>query len=185
MLDKTARFCDPPRIMKTRTLQLRNSVSRSHLRLAFLLIPLACFALSPSARAVDPPPDGGYPNANTAEGDSALFSLTSGGYNTAIGALALNFNTTGNNNTATGAYALFSNTDGGYNTATGLSALTGNTTGNNNTASGFATLASNTIGSDNTANGAGALNFNTTGSDNTANGFAALASNTIGSDNTA
>src|SRR5437660_10577721 len=101
---------------------------------ACALFALACFALSPSARAVDPPPDGGYPNANTAEGDSALFSLTRGGYNTAIGALALNFNTTGNNNTANGDYALFINTDGGYNTATGLYALTVNTPDNHNKA---------------------------------------------------
>jgi N-acetylneuraminic acid mutarotase len=35
----------------------------------------ACFALSPSARAVSPPPDGAYPGLNTAEGQSALFSL--------------------------------------------------------------------------------------------------------------
>jgi hypothetical protein len=35
----------------------------------------ACFALSPTLRAVDPPPDGGYPNSNTAEGDDALSGL--------------------------------------------------------------------------------------------------------------
>ena len=39
-----------------------------------LLIPLllACFALLPRAQAVLPPPDGGYPSQNTAEGDDAL-----------------------------------------------------------------------------------------------------------------
>ena len=42
----------------------------------------AVIALAPSTRAVVPPPDGGYPNQNTAEGDSALFSLTSGTDNT-------------------------------------------------------------------------------------------------------
>lgn len=47
---------------------------------------LACFALSPTARAVDPPPDGGYPGDNTAEGTDALFSLTGGTENTALGA---------------------------------------------------------------------------------------------------
>jgi hypothetical protein len=46
---------------------------------------LACFALLPKVQAVSPPPDGGYPGNNTAEGDSALFSLTSGGGDTAIG----------------------------------------------------------------------------------------------------
>jgi len=59
----------------------------------FLVTPfvLACFALSPQARAVTPAPDGGYPNGNTAEGQDALFNLdTSQGINnTAIGFDAL------------------------------------------------------------------------------------------------
>ena len=41
----------------------------------FVLIVLvfACFADFPNkAQAVNPPPDGGYPGANTAEGDNAL-----------------------------------------------------------------------------------------------------------------
>jgi len=59
-------------------------MGRSPLRLALLLIPLvfACFALSPTAQAVSPAPDGGYPGGNTAEGQNALFSLTTGTYNT-------------------------------------------------------------------------------------------------------
>jgi len=67
------------------------SISRSPLRLDLLLIPLVlvCFAFSPTARAVDPPPDGGYPNGKTAEGDGALQSLTTGLGNTAIGSEAL------------------------------------------------------------------------------------------------
>jgi hypothetical protein len=44
----------------------------------FIIFAFAWFALSPSARAVDPPPDGGYPGKNTAEGEEALFSLTNG-----------------------------------------------------------------------------------------------------------
>ena len=44
---------------------------------------LACLVFSPGARAVTPPPDGGYPNENTAEGDGALFNLTIGRSNTA------------------------------------------------------------------------------------------------------
>ena len=57
---------------------------------AFALFALACFALSPTAQAqLLPPPDGGYPNQNTAEGTDALFSLTVGGDNTAIGTRAL------------------------------------------------------------------------------------------------
>jgi hypothetical protein len=80
--------------MKTKTmttLHLRKPISRSPLRLAFLLIPLAlaCFALSPMAQAVSPAPDGGYPGGNTAEGQSALLSLTTGGSNTAIGYFSL------------------------------------------------------------------------------------------------
>src|SRR5436190_15057954 len=76
---------------KMTTPSLRNSVSRSPLRRGFLLIPLllGCFGLSPSAQAVLPAPDGGYLNGNTAEGDDALFSLTTGGANTALGFDAL------------------------------------------------------------------------------------------------
>ena len=44
----------------------------------------ACFTLSPRAQAVSPAPDGGYPGGNTAEGQNALFSLTSGGFNTQL-----------------------------------------------------------------------------------------------------
>ena len=47
-----------------------------------ILLVLGCYAFSQRAQAVSPPPDGGYPNGNTAEGDSALFSLTSGTDNT-------------------------------------------------------------------------------------------------------
>src|SRR3989442_4543408 len=102
--------------MKTKnmtTIHLRSSISRSPLRRGlprkqqlprtqamwiirgFLLIALALawFALSQTARAVDPPPDGGYPGSNTAEGDGALSSLTSGTNNTAIGFDALLNNT--------------------------------------------------------------------------------------------
>jgi len=89
----------------------------------FLLIPLALalawLALPPAARAVVPPPDGGYPNFNTAEGTDALFSLTTGANNTAIGSLALRNNTSGSVNTANGSGALASNTNGYNNTATG------------------------------------------------------------------
>src|SRR5713226_7753627 len=101
------------------TPDLRKSISRSPLRLGLLLIPLAlaCFALSPTARAVSPAPDGGYPGQNTAEGDDALFSLTSGGDNTAVGFSALFNNTTGYFNTAVGDQALYNDATGSSNTA--------------------------------------------------------------------
>ena len=139
---------------------------------------LVCFALSPRAQAVLPPPDGGYPGENTAEGDDALFSLTSGTDNTAIGFDALYSNTTGSFNTANGWGALFSNTSGISNTATGASALYSNTTGSENTAIGVSALGFNSTGFGNTATGHGALVYNTTGSGNTANGWDALLSNT-------
>jgi hypothetical protein len=94
--------------MKTKnmkTLNLRTSIGRSFLQLAFLLIPLvlACFALLPRAQAVSPTPDGGYLGANTAEGGpGALFSLTTGSDNTAVGSQALFSLTAGVQNTAVG-----------------------------------------------------------------------------------
>ena len=42
------------------------------------LIALMLVALAQNTQAVSPPPDGGYPGDNTAEGDNALFSLTTG-----------------------------------------------------------------------------------------------------------
>ena len=64
---------------------VRNFTSRSLLlRGVFIVLVLAWFALSQTARAVLPGPDGGYGN-NTAEGTDALFSLTTGSANTALG----------------------------------------------------------------------------------------------------
>jgi len=169
---------------------VRNSFSRSPLRRGFLLIPLALvlawFALSPAPNAfgVNPPPDGGYPGYNTAEGYGALSSLTSGIENTATGFYALLSNTTGSANTANGSYALvYNNADN--NTATGRGALFSNTTGTDNTGNGANALYNNTTGIDNTATGSAALTRNTTGNYNTASGFDALLSNTTGSNDTA
>ena len=144
----------------------------------------SCIALLPRVQAVSPPPDGGYPSGNTAEGQNALFSLTSGGFNTAVGIFSLRSNTTNSFNTAIGAGTLFANT-ADQNTATGFGALLSNTTGRVNVASGAFALFSNTIGNFNTASGHGALFANTTGNANTANGEGALVSNTTGSSNTA
>ena len=145
---------------------------------------LVCFGLLPQAQAVVPPPDGGYPNFTTAEGQNALLSLTTGAANTAVGWYSLFSNTEGNFNTATGAGALLFNT-ARENTAFGAAALLFNSTGVANTAVGAAALLNNTEGGFNTSIGEFALSHNTTGSNNTANGFQALFSNTSGDRNTA
>jgi Chaperone of endosialidase len=144
----------------------------------------ACFALLQTVQAVVPPPDGGYPGGNTAEGQAALLSLTTGAFNTAVGYLSLRSITQGQLNTAVGAGALLANT-GDVNTATGAGALLSNTFGGNNTANGVLALFSNTTGASNTATGSGALFTNTTASNNTASGFHALFGDTTGPDNTA
>src|SRR5215216_1873322 len=83
---------------------------------------LVCFAISPMAKAVVPPPDGGYANFTTAEGTNALKNLTSGAGNTAVGWYSLFSDTTGGFNTAVGAGTLlFNNADS--NTAVGAAAL--------------------------------------------------------------
>src|SRR5207248_3848349 len=121
------------------TLSLAKSNDRSPVRHTLLLLSLTFgftwLALAVAARAVSPPPDGGYPNFTTAEGANALFSLTTGSANTAVGF-----------------FSLFSNTAGNFNTAVGAGALDLNTA-DNNTATGAAALLLNTIGIDNTATG--------------------------------
>jgi hypothetical protein len=169
---------------------------------------LACLVFAPIAQAVVPAPDGGYPGFNTAEGQKALFSLTTGVANTAVGWSSLSSNTDGSfntgigtgtllfnlgnqstgegvRNTATGAGALLSNSLGFQNTANGAFALFSNTEGVYNTAIGESTLFFNTIGSGNTGVGVHALYSNSMGGDNTAVGATALSSNTQGSENTA
>jgi hypothetical protein len=162
---------------------------------------LASFELMPLARAVVPAPDGGYPGGNTAEGQNALFSLTTGGFNTGVGFFALRANATGqfntavgagtllaniaDRNTAIGAGALLTNSRGHDNTTTGVFALLNNTTGQENTADGGGALLHNAGGSSNTAIGTNALFANTSGSRNTASGISALQANTTGNVNTA
>ncbi len=153
--------------------------------LAVVGISLACFTgFAPKAFGVNPPPDGGYPGKNTAEGQDALFGLRDGNSNTATGFNALKTNTNGDRNTANGAFALFSNQIGSENTATGYAALFYNR-GSLNTANGLGALHDNAIGENNTANGQRALYNNFNGSNNTANGAHALGNNTSGNSNTA
>jgi hypothetical protein len=148
------------------------------------VLPLACFAFLPKAQALNPPPDGGYANFTTAEGQNALLSLSTGVANTAVGSFSLKSLNTGSFNTGVGAFALVLNT-GDDNTATGAAALLLNTDGHDNTANGTATLVHNSTGGGNTAVGAFALNSNDTGGGNTAIGFQALLHNSGGQVNTA
>ena len=152
--------------------------------LAIITLTLVGFAVLQETQAVNPPPDGGYPGGNTAEGQKALFSLTTGGFNTAVGWFSLENLTTGSFNTGVGAGTLVLNT-ADENTATGAGALLSNTLGLANTANGAFALFSNTGGQGNTATGIQALFNNTTANFNTANGNSALLSNTTGGGNTA
>ena len=165
-----------------------------------ILFALGYFVIPQRIQAVLPPPDGGYPGANTAEGQQALLSLSGGTFNTALGWSSLKSNIAGNYNTGVGAGALVLNTSD-QNTATGAGALLLNTSGFRNTANGAfallhnnaadntgignAALFSNTTGSGNTATGNFALIDNDTGSNNTATGNGALSANTNGGNNTA
>jgi hypothetical protein len=171
--------------MTTTTLPLKHSTNLEPFRLVLLLIPLAlaCFALSPIARA-DCREGCDLNRWNTFLGNDTLIG-NSGILNTAIGNLALSLNSTGYSNTATGAGSLQDNTIGIRNTATGAAALEFNLTGNNNVATGVGALFGNHSGNDNTANGINALALNDTGNNNTATGSTALVSNSAGSDNTA
>jgi len=101
-----------------------------------MTLTLLCFGLSPTAKALLPPPapDGGYPGGNTAEGQNALQNVNTavGINNTAVGFNALTSDTTGAYNVAIGSGALQDNIDGFQNMAIGAEALANNITGNFN-----------------------------------------------------
>jgi hypothetical protein len=159
-------------------------MNRSPLRLGFLLtsLALACFALSPQARAVCQQ-GCDLTNGDTFFGQDALPNDSQGHRNTATGAGALNRNWHGERNTANGFMALFKNTTGSDNTAIGSRALFNNTS-IHNTAVGSDALFFNTIWGANTAVGSDALYYNDSPA-NTAIGSSALYNNRTGSNNTA
>jgi Chaperone of endosialidase len=123
--------------------------------------------------------------SNTALGDSALASNTTGTENTATGRSALQQSTTAADNSAFGYAALAATTTGGSNSAFGAKALSANTTGGGNSAFGYSALGSNQTGAVNAAFGSLALGANTTGFANSAFGSQALRSNTTGQYNSA
>jgi len=174
--------------MKATILPLEKRVKRAappfHWVLLVIPVMLACFELLLTAQAdlPPPPPEGGYPDGNTAVGTQALLDLTTGQDNTALGFRALTENTEGNLNTAVGSIALRNNRVGNRNTATGATALFANSAGNNNTADGYHALQSNK-GNNQTAVGSGALEDTTTGNNNTALGDGSGKNLTIGNDN--
>ena len=151
-----------------------NSLIQSKTTIALFLVSLvlACVPSLQIAQAVVPPPDGGYPGGNTAEGQNALLSLSTGTYNTAVGLFSLLSNTDANFNTGVGAGTLLVNT-APENTATGAGALLSNTTGASNTANGAFALFSESSGDANTAVGDAALLNLIGGSGNVAIGVSA------------
>ena len=85
---------------------VKNYLKKVMPSLSSIVFVFVCFAIAPLVRAVVPAPDGGYPGFSTAEGQNALFNLT-----------------TGVGNTAVGWFSLWSDTDGSYNTALGAGTL--------------------------------------------------------------
>jgi hypothetical protein len=123
--------------------------------------------------------------SNTAIGNLALNSNTTGSGITAIGSSALQNNTTGQNNIGIGANSLFANTTGGNNIGIGADSLIANTTASQNTAVGSFSLKANTTGNSNTALGYNSLTANTTGAQNTAIGNQTLSTSVSASNNVA
>ena len=105
--------------------------------------------------------------------------------NVAIGLIALDAITTGDNNVAVGYNSLTANTTGSDNMGVGYNALKANIGGNGNSAIGSGSMASNTTGLFNTGVGSNSLNENINGSRNVGIGNSSLRDNSSGSDNTA
>ena len=165
-----------------------------------ILTVLVSLAVCQQMQAQNTPDPGSVGPFNTADGDHALLSNTSGfgnsafgwyalftntdaSFNTAVGAGALTLNN-GTENTAVGGAALLLNTSGTDNTAVGVAALENNGDGSDNNAVGSVALFTNVSGTFNNAHGRSALFFND-GSENNAFGDLAMENNTSGASNTA
>lgn len=122
-----------------------------------------------------------YGQDNTAYGTGALNS-GSGVLGSAFGFDTL-YSNTGNDNSAFGAYALYFNTTGALNVAFGVDALYNNTAGYYNAGFGPNALYRNTTGYENTATGLNAL-FASNSCCNVADGYDALTEVTTGQANT-
>src|SRR5215813_4175469 len=133
---------------------LRNSMSRPPLPSGlFLMLLIGCFALLPGAKAAEPAvADAALAGGNTADGQNALLSLTTGTFNTAIGFDSLLLNTDTSFNTGVGAGTLLVST-ANQNTAVGAGALLSNTTGEDNNAVGTFALFNATTAFFNNAHG--------------------------------
>src|SRR6266487_5692324 len=115
---------------------------------------LAWFGFLPQMQAGLPPeipgnPDGCYPAFNTAEGCNALFQVTGGIGDTAVGWYS-NFlagDASFNTSVGAGTLALDSGVGSGQNTAVGTAAMILNTTGNSNVAVGSNALVNSFTGS--------------------------------------
>src|SRR5438046_10567038 len=104
-----------------------------------LFVVAVLIVLLPKTQALVPAPDGCYPNFTTAEGCKALNSLTTGAGNTALGWYSLFGNSTGSFNTAVGAGALdLKNAEN--NTAIGVEAILLNTSGIGNSSNGHVVI---------------------------------------------
>ena len=105
--------------------------------------------------------------------------------NVAVGLIALDAITTGDNNVAVGYNALTANTTGSHNIGIGYNALKDNVGGTSNAAIGYGSLASNTSGQFNTGVGSSSLNANINGQRNVGIGNSSLRDNSSGNYNTA
>jgi hypothetical protein len=125
----------------------------------------------------------GNVSTNTAVGASALDANTSGGSNVALGSDALRLNTTASGNTAVGYQAGYSNTTGTRNAYLGFQAGYLGVSATDNTFVGYA-CGANATGSNNSFFGV-LTGYVTTGHSNTALGTECFQNNTSGNFNTA